>query len=197
MIRRQMVGVMVAVVVGLPLSGCGQNPVGGTATAATTAQAETSKQKLPKPQQVFRNSKQFANLAIASTKTTGGQKVGIDLIPEDYDAIALGGNLAFPEGETTIDKGGPFVTLNFTRDAKSSGPAQLALTVKRDGKVVAEKTLKPGEDFTVELTGIKSKTDTIEWSVAEPAGGATQKDGVRLTMCGSKKGLVRYTLEIP
>ena len=197
MIKKRILGFALATMMAVFLSGCGQNRGGQVEPPTNTVSTEVSKQELPKPQKVMSNCKQFANLALVSTKTTGGQSMGIDVIPNDYDDIAFGGNFVFPEGDHTIGKGGPFITLNFTRDAQPTNSAQLSLTVRRHGKIVAEIKLKPGESSSVELSDIKPQGDSIEWSVTEPVGGIIQEDGVSLKMCGSKKGLVCYKVRIP
>jgi len=213
MIKNQVLGVSLAVIIALLLSGCGKSPSGkgnsdkspgvqkgGEAkqeAPATTQQPDLAKPQLPKPQHVMRNTKMFANLAIMSARTMRGRSVGIDVIPGDYDAIAFGGNFVFPEEDRTISDNGPFVTVSFTREAeKSSDSGSVTLTVKRNGKTIAERALKAGESFPIELAGIKAQGDAIEWNVTGPSGETQEKDGMALTISGTKQGLVCYNVKL-
>ena len=211
MIKYQLFGIAVAVILVLPLSGCRKSPSEKKTSdnsysvqdadklrqevTAKTPQSDIAKPELPEPQQIYRNTKAFANLALMSGRTTGGRSVAIDIIPGDYNAIAIGGNFVFPEEDRTMSDDGPFVTVSFTRENGRSTES-VSLTVKRDGKAISERNLKAGESFSVELAMIKEQEDAIEWNVSRPNTEIQEKDAMALPIFGTKRGLVCYKVKL-
>lgn len=210
MLKYQLLGFVVVVILVLPLSGCGKSPSGKKTSdnsqkvqnadkvrqevTAKTPQSNIAKPELPEPQQVYRNTKAFANLALMSGRTTGGRSVVIDIIPGDYNAIAIGHNFVFPEEDCTMSNDVPFVTVSFTRENGRSADS-VSLTVKRDGKAIVERNLKAGESFSIELAMIKEQGDSIEWNVSRPNDEIQEKDGMALPIYGTKRGLVCCLLQ--
>jgi len=211
MFRYQLLGVVVVVILVLSLSGCRKSPSGKKTSdssqtiqstdkinqeiSAKTPHSNTTKLELPEPGQVFGNAKAFANLALMSIRTRSGQSVGIDIIPGDYNAIAIGGNFVFPEGDHTMSDDGPFVTVTFTREDESSTDP-VSLIVKRDGKAILERDLKAGESFSIELAMIKEQGDAIEWNVYLRNDEIQEKDSMALPIYGTKRGLVCYKVKL-
>ncbi len=127
---------------------------------------------------------------------TGEPISGISIVIGNYQSVLISSDyLVFPKTDRTIDANGPFVTLIFFREsAEASKPIGGRIVVKRNGKAISESPREAGEDFNIELQGVKNNDDYIEWFVEDQKGQITHRGGVSFPVTAGKKGLVSYSV---
>lgn len=149
--------------------------------------------QLSEPREIQRIANQIA--------TDGTKCCSVRLLPGKFKELFISPEyVVFPDQVRKVAKDGPFVKVRFDfgPERKDGEPADDALlVVARNGKEIARAKVTETHKHVLQIRGVKTAGDVVEWRVEGAGGEITHQGMFGFPMSGAVPGLVEYVVSVP